>query len=137
MSFFAKASVEALRRFPAVNAEIREESAIYRNYQDIGIAIGGGKGLVVPILRNTERMSFAEIEWTIADFAKQAAENRLQAEDLIGGTFLGGASQPGDAERMRSRCAGSDRYSGRRVRGRGGAKGRSGQSHVQRRSHSF
>ena len=87
MSFFAKASVEALRRFPAVNAEVRDDSAIYRNYQDIGIAIGGGKGLVVPIVRNTERMSFAEIEWTIADFAKQAAENRLQAEDLIGGTF--------------------------------------------------
>ncbi|KAA5542296.1 2-oxoglutarate dehydrogenase complex dihydrolipoyllysine-residue succinyltransferase [Roseiconus nitratireducens] len=87
MSFFAKASVEALRRFPAVNAEIREDSAIYRNYQDIGIAIGGGKGLVVPILRNVERMSFAEIEWTIGDFAKQAGENRLQAEDLIGGTF--------------------------------------------------
>jgi 2-oxoglutarate dehydrogenase E2 component (dihydrolipoamide succinyltransferase) len=87
MSFFAKASVEALRRFPAVNAEIRDDSAIYRNYQDIGIAIGGGKGLVVPILRNVERMSFAEIEWTIADFAKQAGENRLQAEDLIGGTF--------------------------------------------------
>ncbi|MEO1530445.1 MAG: 2-oxo acid dehydrogenase subunit E2, partial [Planctomycetota bacterium] len=87
MSFFAKASVEALRRFPAVNAEIRDDSAIYRNYQDIGIAIGGGKGLVVPILRNVERMSFAEIEWTIGDFAKQAGENRLQAEDLIGGTF--------------------------------------------------
>lgn len=87
MSFFAKAAVEALRRFPAVNAEIRDDSAIYRNYQDIGVAIGGGKGLVVPIVRNTERMSFAEIEWTIADFAKQAAENRLQAEDLIGGTF--------------------------------------------------
>lgn len=87
MSFFAKAAVEALQRFPAVNAEIREDSAIYRNYQDIGIAIGGGKGLVVPILRNAERMSFAEIEWTIGDFAKQATENRLQAEDLIGGTF--------------------------------------------------
>ncbi|WP_372895314.1 2-oxoglutarate dehydrogenase complex dihydrolipoyllysine-residue succinyltransferase [Stieleria sp.] len=87
MSFFAKASVEALRRFPAVNAEIRDDSAIYRNYQDLGIAMGGGKGLVVPIVRNTERLSFAEIEWTIADFAKQVVENRLQAEDLIGGTF--------------------------------------------------
>ncbi|MEO1616010.1 MAG: 2-oxoglutarate dehydrogenase complex dihydrolipoyllysine-residue succinyltransferase [Planctomycetota bacterium] len=87
MSFFAKASCEALRRFPAVNAEIRDDSAIYRNYCDIGVAIGGGKGLVVPILRNTERMSFAEIEWSIGDFAKQASENRLQAEDLIGGTF--------------------------------------------------
>ena len=87
MSFFAKASVEALRRFPAVNAEVRDDSAIYRNYQDIGIAIGGGKGLVVPILRNTERMSFAEIEWQIGDFARQAAENQLQPEDLMGGTF--------------------------------------------------
>ncbi len=87
MSFFAKASVEGLRRFPAVIAEIRDDSAIYRNYQDFGIAMGGGKGLVVPIVRNTERLSFAEIEWTIADFAKQAVENRLQAEDLIGGTF--------------------------------------------------
>ncbi|MEM6472530.1 MAG: 2-oxoglutarate dehydrogenase complex dihydrolipoyllysine-residue succinyltransferase [Planctomycetota bacterium] len=87
MSFFAKASCEALKRFPAVNAEIRDDSAIYRNYCDIGVAIGGGKGLVVPILRSTERMSFAEIEWTIGDFAKQAMENRLQAEDLIGGTF--------------------------------------------------
>ena len=87
MSFFAKASCEALRRFPAVNAEIRDDSALYRNYCDIGVAIGGGKGLVVPILRSTERMSFAEIEWTIGDFAKQAMENRLQAEDLIGGTF--------------------------------------------------
>ena len=87
MSFFAKASVEALRRFPAVNAEIRDDSAIYRNYHDIGVAIGGGKGLVVPILRNVERMSFAEIEWKIGDFAKQAGENRLQAEDLIGGNL--------------------------------------------------
>ncbi|TWU04635.1 2-oxoglutarate dehydrogenase complex dihydrolipoyllysine-residue succinyltransferase [Stieleria varia] len=87
MSFFAKASVEALRRYPAVNAEIREDNAIFRNYQDIGIAIGGGKGLVVPILRNVERMSFAEVEWSIGDFAQQAGENRLQPEDLIGGTF--------------------------------------------------
>lgn len=87
MSFFAKAAVEALRRFPAVNAEIRDENVIYRNYQDIGIAIGGGKGLVVPVLRNVEHMSFAEIEGTIGDFAKQASENRLQPGDLIGGTF--------------------------------------------------
>ncbi|TWU47893.1 2-oxoglutarate dehydrogenase complex dihydrolipoyllysine-residue succinyltransferase [Rubripirellula reticaptiva] len=87
MSFFAKAAVEALRKFPAVNAEIRDGNAIYRNYQDIGVAIGGGKGLVVPILRNVERMSFADIEGTIAGFAKQASENRLQPEDLMGGTF--------------------------------------------------
>ena len=87
MSFFAKAAVEALRAFPAVNAEVRDDAAIYRNYHDIGIAIGGGKGLVVPVLRNTERMSFAEIEWTIGDFARQAGENRLQPADLMGGTF--------------------------------------------------
>ncbi len=87
MSFFAKASVEALRRFPAVNAEIRGNNIVYRNYQDIGIAIGGGKGLVVPILRNVERMSFADIERSIADFAAAAGENRLQPQDLEGGTF--------------------------------------------------
>ena len=87
MSFFAKAVVEALRRFPAVNAEIRDDNIVYRHYQDIGIAIGGGKGLVVPVLRNVEKMSFAEIELVISDFVKKAGENRLQADDLIGGTF--------------------------------------------------
>lgn len=87
MSFFAKAAVEALRRFPAVNAEIRDDDIVYRHYQDIGIAIGGGKGLVVPVLRNVENMSFADIEQAIGEFAKQAAENRLQPGDLIGGTF--------------------------------------------------
>ncbi|MDG2222918.1 MAG: 2-oxoglutarate dehydrogenase complex dihydrolipoyllysine-residue succinyltransferase [Rubripirellula sp.] len=87
MSFFAKAAVEALRKFPAVNAEIRNNDIVYRHYQDIGIAIGGGKGLVVPVIRNVELLSFAGIESSISDFAKQAAENRLQPEDLIGGTF--------------------------------------------------
>ena len=87
MSFFAKAAVEALRRYPAVNAEIQGDQVLYRHYQDIGVAIGGGKGLVVPILRNVERMSFAEIELTIGAFAKKASENRIQADDLIGGTF--------------------------------------------------
>ncbi|EMB15264.1 2-oxoglutarate dehydrogenase complex dihydrolipoyllysine-residue succinyltransferase [Rhodopirellula europaea] len=87
MSFFAKATVEALRRYPAVNAEIRGDSMVYRNYQDIGIAIGGGKGLVVPVLRNVERMSFAEVEGSIAEYARLAGENRLQPSDLMGGTF--------------------------------------------------
>ncbi len=87
MSFFAKAAVEALRRFPAVNAEIRDGSMVYRNYQDIGIAIGGGKGLVVPVLRNVERMSFADVEHAIGEYARQAQENRLQPDDLMGGTF--------------------------------------------------
>ncbi len=87
MSFFAKATVEALRRFPAVNAQISGDNIVYRHYQDIGVAIGGGKGLVVPILRNVELMSFADIELGIADFARQAGENRIQPDDLIGGTF--------------------------------------------------
>ncbi len=87
MSFFAKAAVEALRRFPAVNAEIRGDDVVYRHYQDIGVAIGGGKGLVVPVLRNVERMSFADVEQSIGNFARQAGENRLQPTDLIGGTF--------------------------------------------------
>jgi len=87
MSFFAKAAVEALRRFPAVNAEIQGDQVLYRHYQDIGVAIGGGKGLVVPVLRNVERMTFAEIELAIGEFAKKASENRIQADDLIGGTF--------------------------------------------------
>lgn len=87
MSFFAKASVEALRRFPSVNAEIRGNNVVYRNYMDIGIAIGGGKGLVVPVLRNVEHMGFAEVERTIGDFAGKAMDNRLMPEDLTGGTF--------------------------------------------------
>ncbi len=87
MSFFAKASVEALRRFPTVNAEIRGNNIVYRHYNDIGIAIGGGKGLVVPVLRNVERMSFADVERTIGEFAGRAMENRLMPEDLEGGTF--------------------------------------------------
>ncbi|MEZ6080131.1 MAG: 2-oxoglutarate dehydrogenase complex dihydrolipoyllysine-residue succinyltransferase [Pirellulaceae bacterium] len=87
MSFFAKASVEALRRFPTVNAEIRDSNIIYRHYNDIGIAIGGGKGLVVPVLRNVELMSFADVERSIGDFAKKAMENRLLPTDLEGGTF--------------------------------------------------
>jgi 2-oxoglutarate dehydrogenase E2 component (dihydrolipoamide succinyltransferase) len=87
MSFFAKASVEALRRFPTVNAEIRGNNIVYRRYNDIGIAIGGGKGLVVPVLRNVERMSFAEVERSIGEYAGRAMENRLMPEDLEGGTF--------------------------------------------------
>ncbi|MEK0425363.1 MAG: Dihydrolipoyllysine-residue succinyltransferase component of 2-oxoglutarate dehydrogenase complex [Planctomycetota bacterium] len=87
MSFFAKAACEALKRFPAVNAEIRGNNIVYRHYYDIGIAIGGGKGLVVPILRNVERMSFADVERTIGDFAELAKNNRLMPEDLEGGTF--------------------------------------------------
>ena len=87
MSFFAKASVEALRRFPSVNAVIRGNNIVYRHYNDIGIAIGGGKGLVVPVLRNVEHMTFADVERSIGDFAARAMDNRLMPEDLEGGTF--------------------------------------------------
>lgn len=87
MSFFAKATVEALKRFPAINAEIRGTDIIYRNYYDIGVAIGGGKGLVVPILRNVQLLSFAEIERRIGKFAELAKDNRIKPADLEGGTF--------------------------------------------------
>lgn len=87
MSFFTKASVEALRRFPSVNAQITGNNITYRHYNDIGIAIGGGKGLVVPVLRNVEFMTFGEVERTIGDYARKAMDNRLMPEDLEGGTF--------------------------------------------------
>lgn len=87
MSFFVKASIEALKLVPQINAEIRGSDIVYRKYYDIGIAVGGGKGLVVPILRNAEHMSFAEIEKTIADFAQRAQNNQLKVDELQGGTF--------------------------------------------------
>jgi len=87
MSFFVKASIEALNQFPQVGAQIKGTDLIFRNYHDIGVAIGGGKGLVVPVLRNAERMSFAEVELAIAEFARRAKENKLGLEDLEGGTF--------------------------------------------------
>ena len=87
MSFFVKACIDALKQFPAVNAEVRGTDIVYHNYFDIGVAIGGGKGLVVPVLRNAERLSFAEIETAIGDFAKRAQENKLKPDELQGGTF--------------------------------------------------
>lgn len=87
MSFFAKAAVEGLKRFPAINAEIRGNNVIMKNFHDIGIAIGGGKGLVVPILRNVERMSFADVERKIGDYAALAQDNKIVPDDLMGGTF--------------------------------------------------
>jgi 2-oxoglutarate dehydrogenase E2 component (dihydrolipoamide succinyltransferase) len=87
MSFFVRAVVEALRAVPQVNAEYRDPHIVYRDYYDIGIAVGGGKGLVVPVLRNAELMSFAQIEQAIGDFARRAAENKLKLEELQGGTF--------------------------------------------------
>jgi len=87
MSFFVKASVDALMHYPMVNAEIRGREIVYKNHYDIGIAVGGGKGLVVPVLRRADRLSFAEIEIAIADFAGRAKENKLNLEELKGGTF--------------------------------------------------
>ena len=87
MSFFVKAAIEALKTVPQLNAEVRGHDIVYRNYHDIGIAVGGGKGLVVPVLRNAERMSFAEIETSIADFANRAQANQLKVDELQGGTF--------------------------------------------------
>lgn len=87
MSFFVKASIDALKQYPALNAEIREGNIVYHNYYDIGVAVGSGKGLVVPVLRNAERMSFAEVERGIGDFGRRAKENKLKVEELQGGTF--------------------------------------------------
>ena len=87
MSFFVKAAVDALQTVPAVNARIDGTQIVYRKYQDIGIAVGGGRGLVVPVLRNAESMSFAAIELAIADFAKRAIQNKIGLAELQGGTF--------------------------------------------------
>ena len=87
MSFFVKAAVDALRLVPQLNAEIRGNNVVYRNYQDVGVAIGGGKGLVVPVLRGADRMSFAEVEIAINEFAKRAKDNKIKMEELEGGTF--------------------------------------------------
>ncbi|SFJ47421.1 2-oxoglutarate dehydrogenase complex dihydrolipoyllysine-residue succinyltransferase [Planctomicrobium piriforme] len=87
MSFFVKAVVEALNQYPQVGAQIEGNQLVYRNYCDIGVAIGGGKGLVVPVLRNVERMSFAEIELAIVAYAQKAKENKISLEDLEGGIF--------------------------------------------------
>jgi 2-oxoglutarate dehydrogenase E2 component (dihydrolipoamide succinyltransferase) len=87
MSFFVKAAIEALKEVPQVNAEIRGETIVYRNYYDVGIAVGGGRGLVVPIIRNAEKLSFAEIEVKIGEYAGRAKDNKLTLDELSGGTF--------------------------------------------------
>ncbi len=87
MSFFVKASVEALKRFPAVNASIDGKDILYHGYHDIGIAVSTERGLVVPVLRDAEHMGFAEIEGTIVDFGQRAQAGKLAIEELTGGTF--------------------------------------------------
>jgi len=86
-SFFVKASVAALRAFPQINAEIQGNEIVYKNYFDIGMAVGAEGGLVVPVIRDTDRMSFAQLELAIRDFAARAADGSLTLEDLKGGTF--------------------------------------------------
>ncbi len=87
MSFFVKAAVAALKRYPVLNASIDGKDIIYHGYFDIGIAVGSPRGLVVPILRNADQLSIAEIEKTIADFGKRASEGKLGIEEMTGGTF--------------------------------------------------
>jgi 2-oxoglutarate dehydrogenase E2 component (dihydrolipoamide succinyltransferase) len=87
MSFFVKAVIDGLKQFPQLNAEIRDTDIVYHNYFDIGVAIASERGLVVPVLRNADRMSFADIEKAIGDFAKRSREGKLRPDELDGGTF--------------------------------------------------
>jgi len=87
MSFFVKASVHALKKYPIVNASIDGNDIVYHGYFDVGVAVGSPRGLVVPILRDADRMSFAEVEKKIADFGKRAQDGKLTIEELTGGTF--------------------------------------------------
>jgi 2-oxoglutarate dehydrogenase E2 component (dihydrolipoamide succinyltransferase) len=87
MSFFVKAAVHALKKYPAVNASVDGNDIIYHGYYDIGVAVGSPRGLVVPILRDADQLSFAGIEKKIAEFGKKAQDGKLSLEDLTGGTF--------------------------------------------------
>src|SRR5256714_8504139 len=87
MSFFVKASVHALKKYPIVNASIDGSDIVYHGYFDIGVAVGSPRGLVVPILRDADQMSFSEVEKKIADFGKRAQDGKLTIEELTGGTF--------------------------------------------------
>jgi 2-oxoglutarate dehydrogenase E2 component (dihydrolipoamide succinyltransferase) len=87
MGFFVKAAVEALTAFPSVNAEVRGDAVLFKDHYDVGVAVGGGKGLVVPVIRDADQLSLAQIELSIVELAKRARENRITMEDLSGGTF--------------------------------------------------
>src|SRR5207237_4453241 len=86
-SFFVKASIGALREFPRINAEIQGDEMVLKHYYDIGIAVGASEGLVVPVLRDADRMSFAHIEQKTREYAKAAEDGTLTLDDLRGGTF--------------------------------------------------
>ena len=87
MSFFVKAAVHALKKFPVINASVDGNDIVYHGYFDIGIAVGSPRGLVVPILRNADQMSFADIEKKIAEFGQKAKDGKLGIEEMTGGTF--------------------------------------------------
>jgi len=87
MSFFVKATIEALKEFPQINSEIRGSDIVYKRYYNIGVAVGGGRGLLVPVLKDADRMSFAEVEGGIRDFATRAQKNKIRPDELQGGTF--------------------------------------------------
>ena len=87
MSIFVRACVAALKEFPAVNAEIDGDDIVYRSFVDMGIAVGGPSGLVVPVLRDADRMGFADIERSIAGYGRRARDGQLKLDELAGGTF--------------------------------------------------
>ena len=87
MGFFVKACIQALREVPAVNAEIDGQDIIYKNYYHIGVAVSTDRGLVVPVVREADRMSLAEIEMAIADFGRRARDGKLSIDEMQGGTF--------------------------------------------------
>ena len=87
MSFFVKAVIAALKKYPIINASVEGNEIIYHDYYDIGIAVGSPRGLVVPVIRDADRLTLAEIELQIADFAKRAQDGKLTIEELSGGTF--------------------------------------------------
>jgi 2-oxoglutarate dehydrogenase E2 component (dihydrolipoamide succinyltransferase) len=87
MSFFVKAAIDALKAFPSANAEIRGTDIVYKHYYHIGVAVSGARGLVVPVLRDADRLGFAETEKAIAAFGDKARNNQLGADDLTGGSF--------------------------------------------------
>ena len=87
MSFFVKAAIDALKAFPAVNAEIDGDDIVYKNYYDIGVAVGSREGLVVPVVRDADQLSFAEIEKAIGELGTRARDGKLAMDELQGGTF--------------------------------------------------
>ena len=87
MSLFVKAATEALKRFPAVNASLDGDDIVYHGFYDIGVAVSSDRGLVVPVLRDTDRMSMADVESTIREFGSKAQQGKLGLEDMTGGTF--------------------------------------------------